>query len=83
MKIFLLLTVLIATLQTHSVYAGEEINIAAAIGASAIEKSTAETTPESEGMSTTTKTLIIVGGVVAVGIIAALSTGDSSSTTSH
>jgi hypothetical protein len=86
MKNFLFLSVLIASLQTQAAYAGEEINIAAAIGSTAIEKptsTTAETSPESEGMSTGTKTLLIVGGVVVVGIIAALSSGGSSSTTSH
>jgi len=87
MKRFIFLSVIITILQTQVVYAGEEINLAAAIGASAIEKPASEeasgASPESKGMDPKTTTLMIVGGVVAVGIIAAISSGGGDSTTSH
>lgn len=84
MKRFIFLSLIITILQTQAVYANEEINLAAAIGASAIETpASEEAPPESKGMNPKTTTLMIVGGVVAVGIIAAISSGGGDSTTSH
>ncbi|KPJ91850.1 MAG: hypothetical protein AMJ53_10605 [Gammaproteobacteria bacterium SG8_11] len=84
MKNFIGTFVIFLVLQAQAVYAGEEINIAAAIGASAIEKpATEQSSSESKGMDPKTKTWAIVGGVVAVGVIAAVASGGGDSTTSH
>ena len=84
MKNLIFLSVIIALVQSQPVYAGEEINIAAAIGASAVEETASEPAPEeSKGMDPKTRTWLIVGGVAAVAVIAAVSAGGGDSTTSH
>jgi hypothetical protein len=87
MKNLIFWFVIFIAIQTQVVYANEEINLAAAIGASAVEKpATEQPQAESEGMSPKTRTMLIIGGVVAAGILAAASAsngGGGTSATSH
>lgn len=89
MRNFLFLSIFILITNTQTVLAGENIQLAAAIGAAALDKSRIEETntdtsdSNAGGQTAAIKPYMIAIGVVTVGIIAAVAGGGSDSATTH